>query len=130
MRQQLQVSLSEDGADEERLDTLAGYLRDELMQLDVEDVTALGIGEPPPGSRGLEIAAAGALLVSISQSAERLGAVVTVIKRWLSRSDGTPRTVRVEIDGDTLELSGVSPADQQRLIDLFVSRHSGPIGAE
>jgi hypothetical protein len=130
MRQQLQVSLSEDGADDERLDTLASYLRDELLRLDVEDVTALRIGEPPPGSRGLEIAAGGALLVSISQSAERLGAVVTAIKRWLSRSDGTPRTVRVEIDGDTLELSGASQADQQRLIDLFVSRHSGPSGAE
>lgn len=124
MRQDLQVYLSEDGADDQRLDMLAGYLRDELLQLDVQNVTALRAGEPPPGSRGLEIAAAGALLVSISQSAERLGAVVAAIRRWLTRSDATPRTVRLEIGGDSLELSGASEADQKRLIELFVSRHS------
>jgi hypothetical protein len=32
--------------------------------------------------------------------------------------------VRLELDGDVLELSQVTAADQQRLIELFVSRHS------
>lgn len=110
MHQELRVRLAESGADAERIDTLAGYLREELLQLDVEDVTALRGGEPPEGSRALDIIAVGGLVISLGQSAERLRAVVSAIRRWLARSGGTPRTVRMEIDGDSLELSGASEA--------------------
>jgi hypothetical protein len=37
MGDRLRVQLSEEGADAERLDTLTGYLRGELLQLDVGD---------------------------------------------------------------------------------------------
>jgi hypothetical protein len=37
---ELRLHLSEDGADAERLDAMTGFLRHELLQLDVEDVTA------------------------------------------------------------------------------------------
>jgi hypothetical protein len=33
--------------------------------------------------------------------------------------------VKIEIDGETLELSEASRADQDRLVDLFVRRHGG-----
>ncbi|HEX6234545.1 MAG TPA: hypothetical protein VFZ63_15570 [Jiangellaceae bacterium] len=124
MHQELRVRLEEDGANDERLDALAGYLRNELIQLDVEEVTALRIGEPPEGSRAIDLVAAGGLFVTLSQSAERLHAVVSAISSWLRRGSGAQRTVRLEIGGDSLELSGASEADQQRLIDLFISRHS------
>jgi hypothetical protein len=32
--------------------------------------------------------------------------------------------VRLELDGDALELSQASADDQERLIELFVSRHT------
>jgi hypothetical protein len=32
--------------------------------------------------------------------------------------------VKIEIDGDTLELSEVSAAEPDRLVDLFVGRHA------
>jgi hypothetical protein len=32
--------------------------------------------------------------------------------------------VRLELDGDALELSQASAADQERLIELFVARHA------
>ena len=38
---ELRLHLSEEGADAERLAVLTGYLRAELLQLDVEDVSAL-----------------------------------------------------------------------------------------
>lgn len=50
--------------------------------------------------------------------------MVSVIGDWLRRGPWTPRTVRLELDGDTLELSQVTAADQARLIDLFVSKHA------
>jgi hypothetical protein len=121
---ELRLQLSEDGADVERLDALTGLLRQELLQLDVEDVTRLRAGEAPPGSRAFDVVAVGGLLVSLSRSAEGLRSVVSAIRKWLARGEGTRRTVRLELDGDVLELSEASAADQERLIGLFVSRHT------
>jgi hypothetical protein len=124
MDKDLRLQLSEEGADAERLAALTGYLRSELLQLDVEDVTALPAGEPPPGARGFDAATVGALMIALGQSAEGLRSVVSVIKGWLRRSDGAGRAVRLEIGGDALELSQASTADQERLIELFVIRHT------
>ncbi len=120
---ELRIQLAEDGADAERLDALTGFLRDELLQLEVEDVTALRAGEPPPGARVFDVIAVGGLLVSLGGSASGLGAVVSEIRKWLARGDGTRRTVRLEIGGDVLELSEATKADQDRLVDLFIDRH-------
>jgi hypothetical protein len=125
MDRELRLHLSEEGADAERLAMLTGYLRGELLQLDVEDVTALRADEPPPGSRALNAGIVGALLIALGQSAEGLRSVVSAVRDWLRRGEGTRRTVRLELDGDALELSQASPADQERLIDLFVTRHTG-----
>ena len=116
--------LAEEGADAERLAVLTRYLRGELLQLDVEDVTALQAGEPPPGSRAFDVATVGALLIAVGQSAEGLRSVVFAIRDWLRRGKGTGRVVRLELGGDALELSQASMADQDRLIELFVRRHT------
>jgi len=125
---ELRLRISEQGADAERLAALAGYLRGELLRLDVEDVTALPTGEAPPGARGVDAAAIGALLVAVGQSANGLASVVAAIRDWLRRGEGTRRSVRLELDGDALELGQASAADQERLIGLFVSRHSAGEG--
>ena len=124
MSGELRLQLSEEGADAERLAVLTGYLRAELLRLDVEDVTAPKAGEAPPGARVVGVAAVGALLVALGQSAEGLRSVVSAIRDWLRRGGGTQRMVRLELDGDALELSEASAADQERLIELFVSRHA------
>jgi hypothetical protein len=123
---ELSLELAEDGADAERLAELAGFLRQELLALDVEDVTGLPAGEAPPGSRAFDVVAVGGLLVTLGRSAGGLLTVVSAIRNWLGRGAGTPRTVRLEIAGDVLDLSGATAADQQRLIDLFVARHAIP----
>ena len=124
MDSELRLQLFEEGADAERLAALTGYLRAELLQLDVEDVTTSQAGEAPPGARVVGVAAVGALLVALGQSADGLRAVVSAISAWLRRAEGTRRTVRLELDGDALELSQASAADQERLIELFVSKHA------
>jgi len=127
---ELRLQLAEEGADAERLAALTGYLRGELLQLDVEDVTALQAGEPPPGSRAFDVATVGALLIALGQSAEGLRSVVFAIRDWLRRGEGTQRTVRLELDGDALELSQASTADQAQLIKLFVARHTRGEGVQ
>ena len=119
---ELRLQISEEEADAARLAALTGYLRAELLQLDVEDVTTPQSGDVPPGARVVGVAAVGTLLVALGQSADGLRAVVSAISAWLRRGEGTRRTVRLELDGDALELSQASAADQERLIELFVSR--------
>ncbi len=121
---ELRLQFSEEGADDERLAMLTGYLRAELLQLDIEDVNPLPAGEPPPGAKVFGAAAVGALLIALGQSAEGLRSVVSAVRDWLRRDARTQRTVRLELDGDVLELSQASAVDQERLIDRFVSRHA------
>lgn len=123
---ELRLRISEDDADSARLAELTRYLRADLLQLDVDDVTALPGVAPPPGSRASGSAEISGLLVMLGQSADALRSVVAAVTVWAGRGGGTRRTVRLELDGDALELSQASAADQERLISLFVSRHSGP----
>jgi hypothetical protein len=117
------VSLSEQGADDARLDTLGRQLRDELRQLDVRDVRAAPAdAQPPPGSRGIDVASVGQLMVALvgtqglSRSSSLCGAGST--------RTTAPRRSRVELDGDVLELSGASDEEQDRLVEMFLSRHN------
>jgi hypothetical protein len=121
---ELRVQLDETGADDQRLDILTGYLRRELLALDVQDVTALSDGTPPPGSRAVDMAVIGGLLVTLGKSAGGLRAVVAAVRNWLARGSTATRSVRLEIGGDVLELSAATTADQDRLVALFISRHS------
>jgi hypothetical protein len=98
------------------------WLRRELLELDVEAVELPAAGEPPPGSRGVELAALGGLLVTVGRS-QLLGPVVAAVRSWLAGST-QPRTIKLELDGDTLELSGVSSKEQRRLTDEWLARHT------
>ncbi|MBV9141644.1 MAG: hypothetical protein JO115_12130 [Pseudonocardiales bacterium] len=120
----MRVLLAEDGADAERLDGLTRFLRRELLQVDVADVTALRAGELPPGARAFDGAVVGGLVVTLGHSVEALRAVVSAIRCWLARGEGVRRSVRLEIGGDVLELSEATAADQERLVGFFLSRHA------
>lgn len=128
MRGEVRLQLSEEGADAERLDVLTGYVQGELLHLDVEDVRRRQAGDVPHGARAVDVVALGGLVVSLGRTATGLKEVVAAVRRWLSGGDGVRRTVKIELDGDTLELSEVSAAEQDRLVDLFVRRHAGDGG--
>jgi hypothetical protein len=125
MDEELRLQPTEEDADAEQLDELAGSLRQELLQLDVADVTKLLAGEPPPGAQATDTATAGGLLVAVGSAAHGLSAVIAATRAWLARG-GTHRgrAVRLELGGDTLELSQASAADQEQLIGLFIRRHA------
>ncbi len=124
MGDELRVHVAEDGADAERVDELARHLRDELLQLDIDDVRPLSAGESPAGSRALDVVAVGGLLVMLGRSAGGLTAIVSAISKWLTRGNEPTRKIRLEVDGDTLELSSVTATEQEQLISLFVGRHA------
>ena len=118
MQDQLRIFMVEEGADAERLDVLAGYLTRDLRELDDVELGRVSL-EAPPNTRAVDVAAVGSLLVTLLSSSA-LPQLINTIRGWLGRGRST---VRVELDGDTLELSAASSEEQERLIQLFVARH-------
>jgi hypothetical protein len=115
----IQLAVGPD-ADAEEVAEATLQLRRELLDLDVETVQLPRAGEPPPGTRGVELAALGALAVTISQS-QLLTPVVAAVRSWLAGSQ--QRSIRLELGGDVLELSAVSSKEQRRLADEWLRRH-------
>jgi hypothetical protein len=109
-------------ADDEEVRRLAESLRSELLELDVESATLASAGDIPVGARGVEAFALGALVVRLAGKPEVLAAVARTIGGWLSISRG--RRVMMQLDGDVLELAGVSSADQERLVTAWIERHA------
>ena len=116
------LALAEEGADPVRLDLLTRQLRDELDQLALADARP-GPGPPaPPGTRGLDASTVSTLAVALLGSGG-LSALVTAVRAWVDRGHEAPRTIRVEVDGDVLELSGASAAEHDRIVSVFLTRH-------
>ena len=115
------LALDERGADAPRLDQLTRMLADELRQLDVDEVRRT-TGPAPAGTRALDAVTLNTLAVTLLGSGG-LTALVTAARAWLGRGQQSPRSVRLELDGDVLELSGASDAEHDRLVSLFLSRH-------
>jgi hypothetical protein len=110
------VRIDDDHAGPEQLDELAAGLRDHLRGLGDERTAS---GEPaPPGTRAVELAALGTVVVTLLQS-DVLAAVVSAVTAWLGNRRN--RTVRLELDGDVLELTGVPTAEQRRLTDAWLT---------
>lgn len=116
----VQVAVGPDG-DVEEVAQAALQLRRELLDLDVDVAGVPGAGEPPPGSRAVDLAALGALVVNVADS-ELLAAVVAAVRSWLAGS--SRRSVKLELGGDALELTGVSSREQRRLADEWLDRHT------
>ena len=120
---EVDVSVVEVGADAEQLEELTRALRAEILTLDVESVVPRSGGEAPPGTRGVDAAAIGALVVSVAPALGALARLVTTVVDWLRRG-GTQRTVRLKIGDDELELSGASSAMQQQLAMDWIRAHA------
>jgi hypothetical protein len=97
-------------------------LRRELLDLDVEAVELARAGEPPSGTRAVEVMALGALVVSVAKS-QVLVNVVAAVRAWLGGQQ-QQRSIKLELDGDVLELTGVSSNEQRRLSDEWLRRHT------
>jgi hypothetical protein len=118
----VQVAVGPGGdADEVAQATL--QLRRELRDLDVDAVEVQGAGEPPPGSRAVDVAGLGALVVNLADP-QVLAAVVATVRSWLAGS--SRRSIKLQLGGDALELTGVSSSEQWRLADEWLARHTPP----
>jgi hypothetical protein len=116
----VRVELVEPDSDLETRDLLMLDLRQELIQLDVESVSTVPVGPAPPGSKGLDMAAAAALLVQVQGSISALTVLVSAIRVWLQRGQDPGASVKVTIGEQTLELSNATSEQQERLVQEFL----------
>jgi hypothetical protein len=102
-----------------RLEELTASLRRELNELEVESVEPAPGGSAPSGAKAGEVLALGALVVTVAKSAGSVLAVVRALQEWASRGG---RTVKLDIGGDTIELTGASREQQDRLVAAWLER--------
>ncbi|WP_214324393.1 caspase, EACC1-associated type [Nonomuraea sediminis] len=108
----------DDSADAQELDEVTARLRDELLQLDVL-VTPSDAGHGPEGSRAVLSFTVGGLVIALAGT-ELLAAIVEAVTAWLTRNRS--RAVKLEIEGDVLELTGVDAGEQRRLTEVWLRR--------
>jgi hypothetical protein len=120
---QLDVRIEvEPDADREELVALAVRLREWLLPVGVESVGFVAAGPAPSGTRSAGMFVAGVLTVLVGRSSELLAKLIGVVQSWLS-SSGT-RSVRLELDGDVLEVRGITRGDQRELIQAWIDPHT------
>jgi len=107
--------------DAEELAGLARRLRALLLDLDVDSVGPLAADADADeeGAKGLG-AVLGALVVQFG-GAGGLGSVLAAVAGWAAR---TGHSIEVRYGEDRLVVKGVTSAQQERIIDDFITRHS------
>lgn len=108
--------------DAEEVFELTQRLRDELLELDVDAVELEAGGAAPDGSKGPGLLAIGGLAIKFALQSAVLKSVVDATVAWLGRQQA--RSVKLTLDGDTLELTGVSSEEQDRLVEQWIARHA------
>src|SRR5829696_7750364 len=102
--------------DQDELVKLTARLRDELLDLEVSDVAPVTEATAPEDAKGLAVLT-GWLLVHFG-SVSALREVFAAIRDWSAR---TKREVEVTLDGEVLKVSGISSAQQERIIDVWLA---------
>jgi hypothetical protein len=121
---QLKLSLGvEPKAGAEELEDLTLQLREQLVEIDVETVDLIRLGETPTKAKASDPISWGTLLLTLAASGGVLTMLINVLQSWLTRHERC--SVTLEIAGDKLEVTGISSKEQQRLIDAWLSRHRG-----
>lgn len=128
---QLSIEIDVDFGDEAAdLYQLTCRLRAELLDLDVHSVQLASggraledsEGDAPEGSKAVGPLAVSGLVVRFIGH-DVLETVVNNVWSWLTRQ--RCRSIRLTLDGDSLDLTNVSSAQQDKLVDLWVTRHAG-----
>ncbi|MEV6155751.1 caspase family protein [Nonomuraea sp. NPDC052129] len=114
----LRVQMTDTAADAQDLDQAAASLKDELLGLDVV-VSAEEGAEAPEGARGDLTFTLGGLVIGLAGT-EVLATIVNAVTAWLSRNQH--RSVKLDVEGDVLEVTGIASKEQRELIDVWLHR--------
>jgi hypothetical protein len=103
---------------------LSYRLRSELLDLDVHAVRVAAGGRAPEGAKAAEMLTVGGLVITLGLGRQVLRAVVDTAVAWLGRQQA--RSIKLTLDGDTLEVTGLTSTEQSQLMARWVERHADP----
>jgi len=106
------------GGDDAELTELTQRLRTQLLDLDVDGVDPVSDTSQPEGAKGLETLIG---WLAVRLGTEVLRNVIGGVVEWATR---TNHTVEITYDSESLKVSGVTSAQQERLINDFLARHA------
>jgi hypothetical protein len=105
--------------DADEVERSTGRLRRDLLELDVEDVEPVHVGEVPAGAKSVDPASVGALVVTLAPAA--IQGLVAVVRAWLQARPVS--SVKVTLGRDSLELTNASSEQMEELTRAFIARH-------
>jgi hypothetical protein len=111
-------------ADERAVNKATVELLGMLKAKRVGTIERVSADESSEGGKSADLFALGAVAVALAP--QMADVVVAIVNSWFERRTG--RSAKIVIGGDTLELTGISPAQQQSIIDLFSDNASAAPG--
>jgi hypothetical protein len=111
------VELHAAADDADQLDLQTRQLREELLLLDLDNVTLGRDAHEPDRAKGNAIAV-GTLIMTLGNSAV-LVAVCQVVRSWVTRGQARRAVIRYG-KNRTLDITGMTTAQQQKLIEAFI----------
>jgi hypothetical protein len=108
-------------ADPGELDALTRALRSEILEVDeVDRVDQASAGPAPEGSKGLDVAAIGALVVGVAPGVQAVAKVIEVVRNWLANR--APSTPPLQMTIGDRSITVVADKQQQdELVAAFVA---------
>jgi len=120
----LHITLNRDEHDNNsNIAKLSQQLRNDLLKLNVKDVDYLLKENSMNGTKAGDIISWETLIVTLAASGGVITTLVNFIIGWLKRNEG--RSVVLELNGNKLEVSGLSASEQKELIETWLKRNSG-----
>jgi hypothetical protein len=103
------------------MDALTRALRAEILEVDeVDRVEQASAGPAPEGSKGLDVAAVGALLVGVAPGVQAVAKVVEVVRGWLVRHSSSTPPLQMTI-GDKSITVRADKEQQDELVAAFIA---------
>lgn len=108
-------------ADPEEIDALTRALRAEILEVDeVDRVEQATAGPAPDGSKGLDVAAIGALVVGVAPGVQAVAKVIDAVRGWLANR--SPSTPPLQMSIGDKSITVVADKEQQdELVAAFVA---------
>ena len=108
-------------ADAEELDALTRALRAEILEVDeVDRVDQAYAGPAPEGSKGLDVAAIGALVVGVAPGVQAIAKVIEVVRAWLANRSASTPPLQMSI-GDKSIIVKADKKQQDELVAAFIA---------
>ncbi len=105
--------------DDEEKERVTRQLRDELLGLDVNSIDFAKSGKATAKAKAGDPVSWGTLLITLAASGGVLTTVIGVIQSWLTRHN--QRSMSLEINGNKLEIKGISSKEQKQLINTWIN---------